>query len=360
MLVTLLALVAVTQSPPPAEPVRGIYVNAWAFGSTKRLGELVRLAEGTEINAFVVDVKDDTGYLTYRSMVPTAVAIGANNQLRSRDAAARVAMLKSKGIRPIARIVVAKDPLLAVGKPAWSVKHRDDGTFWTDRIGTKWVDAFNDSVWIYAAELAREAVQLGFAEVQYDYVRFPDEPRSRLARAVYPARRDGETTRQGVTRNLELLARRTRNLGVPFTVDIFGLTTTAVDDMGIGQLWEDLVTTADVVLPMVYPSHYGRGVYGVERPNHSPYLMVKRALEDGIRRSKALSPRRTAEIRPFLQAFTLGPPKYTSEHVRAQVRASEELGLMSWVLWNPRSVYARGYFLPTETTRASQDGGEPR
>ena len=360
MLVTLIALIAVTQSPPPAEPVRAIYVNAWAFGSTKRLGELVRLAEGTEVNAFVIDVKDDTGYLTYRSIVPTAVAIGANNQLRSRDAAARVAMLKSKGIRPIARIVVAKDPLLAVGKPAWSVKNRDDGTFWTDRIGSKWVDAFNDSVWIYAGELAREAVQVGFTEVQYDYVRFPDEPRSRLARAVFPARREGETTRQGVTRNLELLAHRTRSLGVPFTIDIFGLTTTALDDMGIGQYWEDLVTTADVVLPMVYPSHYGRGVYGVDRPNHSPYLMVKRALEDGIRRSKALSPRKTAEIRPFLQAFTLGPPKYTSEHVRAQVRASEELGLKSWVLWNPRSVYSRGYFLPTVATPASQNGGEPR
>jgi hypothetical protein len=360
MLVTLLAVLTVAQAPVPTEPVRGIYVNAWAFGSTKRLGELVRLAEGTEVNAFVIDVKDDTGYLTYRSMVPTAIAIGANDQLRSRDAAARVAMLKSKGIRPIARIVVAKDPLLAVGKPAWSVKNREDGTFWTDRIGSKWVDAFNDSVWIYAGELAREAIQVGFTEVQYDYVRFPDEPRSRLARAVFPSRREGETAREGVSRNLTLLASRTRDLGVPFTIDIFGLTTTALDDMGIGQLWEDLVTTADVVLPMVYPSHYGKGVYGVERPNHSPYLMVKRALEDGIRRSKALSPRKTAEIRPFLQAFTLGPPKYTSEHVRAQVRASEELGLTSWVLWNPRSVYARGYFLPVEVTRASQDGGEPQ
>jgi hypothetical protein len=360
MLATLLVLIAGTQAVALQEPVRGIYVNAWAFGSTKRLNELIRLSEGTEVNAFVIDVKDDTGYLTYRSAVPTAVAIGANNQPRSRDAAARVALLKSKGIRPIARIVVAKDPLLAIGKPAWSVKNRDDGAFWTDRIGTKWVDAFNDSVWVYAADLAREAVQLGFVEVQYDYVRFPDEPRSRLARAVFPGRREGETTRNGVSRNLSLLSARTRALGVPFTIDIFGLTTTAVDDMGIGQLWEDLVTTADVVLPMVYPSHYGRGVYGVAQPNHSPYLMVKRALEDGIRRSKALGDRKTAEIRPFLQAFTLGPPKYTSEHVRAQVRASEELGLKSWVLWNPRSVYSRGYFLPAELTRTSQEGPEAR
>ncbi len=361
MLATILALLSTAALPGPEQPVRGIYVNAWAFGSNKRLNELVRLADGTEVNAFVIDVKDDTGYLTYRSVVPTAIAIGANNQLRARDAAARVAGLKSKGIRTIARIVVAKDPLLAVGKPHWSVRHRDDGSFWTDRIGTRWVDAFNDSVWVYAAELAAEAVRMGFEEVQYDYVRFPDEPRSRLAKAVFSARRGEETTRDGVARNLALLAQRTRPLGVPFTIDIFGLTTTATDDMGIGQLWEDLVTAADVVLPMVYPSHYGRGVYGVARPNYSPYLMVKRALEDGLRRSKALAPQRTAEIRPFLQAFTLGPPRYTAEHVRAQVRAAEELGLKSWVLWNPRSVYSRGYFRPDELARASTGGtGESR
>ena len=185
---------------------------------------------------------------------------------------------------------------------------------------------------------------MGFTEIQYDYVRFPDESRQRMATAVYPSRRQAESSRAGIARNLQLLAARTRALGVPFTIDVFGLTTTAEDDMGIGQYWEDLVTAADVVLPMVYPSHYGRGVYGVSRPNAEPYTMVKRALLDGMRRAKALVPRKTAEIRPYLQAFTLGPPKYTPLHVREQIRATYDSGLESWVLWNPRSVYARGYF----------------
>ncbi len=355
-----LLLAALAGLPLPAADsaapgVRGIYVNAWAFGS-KRFHELVRLAEGTELNAFVIDVKDDTGYLTYRSEVPTAVAIGANSQLRARDARERVALLREKGIRPIARIVVAKDPLLATKKPDWSVRHRDGG-LWSDRLKFHWVDAFNDSVWVYAAELAAEAVRLGFTEIQYDYVRFPDEPRSRLASAVFPARRGAESTRDGVRRNLALLAARTRALKVPFTIDIFGLTTTAVDDMGIGQYWEDLVTAADVVLPMVYPSHYGRGVYGVAQPNAAPYTMVKRALEDGLRRSKALHPRKTAEIRPYLQAFTLGPPKYTAHHVREQVRATEELGLRGWILWNPRSAYQREYFRTTGAKPRLAEGG---
>ena len=335
-------LLAAAIAIPETTPVRAIYVNAWAFG-TRKFYQLVHLAETTEVNAFVIDVKDDTGYLTYRSEVPVAVEIGANAQLRARDARERVALLRAKGIRPIARIVVAKDPLLAANKAAWAIQNGSGGA-WTDRKDTRWVDAFNDSVWVYAAALAAEAVRIGFEEIQYDYVRFPDESKARMAKAVFPARRGTESSREGINRNLMLLAARTRALKVPFTIDVFGLTTTAEDDMGIGQYWEDLVSSADVVLPMVYPSHYRRGVYGVARPNASPYTMVKRAIEDGLRRNKALAPKRTAEIRPYLQAFTLGPPRYTPFHVREQVRALTDLGIQSWVLWNPRSVYERGYF----------------
>jgi hypothetical protein len=332
-------------APPlvrPPRPVRAIYLNAWAFGG-RRFYDLVKLADRTEINAFVVDVKDDTGYLTYRSDVPTAKEIGANTQLRARDVGERLRVMREHGIHPIARIVVAKDPLLAAQKPAWSVQHVDGG-LWRDRLNFAWVDAFNDSVWVYASQLAAEAVRLGFAEVQYDYVRFPDEPESRLASAVFRSRRAGETKRQGVARNLKLLGERTRRLGVPFTIDVFGLTTSAPTDMGIGQMWEDLVTTADVVLPMVYPSHYFRGYYSLRHPNSEPYKVIRRAMQDALRRSEPLG--KTAEIRPYLQAFTLGQPRYTPDHVREQIRAAEELGITSWVLWNPRSSYDPGIFRP--------------
>jgi hypothetical protein len=332
-------------APPltqPPQAVHAIYVNAWAFGG-KRFYDLVKLADRSEINAFVIDIKDDTGYLTYRSEVPTAIEIGANTQLRARDTRERLRVLREHGIHPIARIVVAKDPLLASRKPEWSVKHVNGG-LWRDRLDFAWVDAFNDSVWVYAAQLASEAVRLGFAEVQYDYVRFPDEPESRLALAFFPGRHQGETKRQGVARNLRLLRDRTKKLGVPFTIDVFGLTTSAPTDMGIGQMWEDLVTTADVVLPMVYPSHYFRGYYSLKHPNSEPYLVIRRAMQDALRRSEPLG--KTAEIRPYLQAFTLGQPRYTADHVREQIRAAEELGIHSWVLWNPRSAYDAGIFRP--------------
>ncbi len=325
---------------PPLRPspaaVRAVYVNAWAFGGA-RFWDLVRLADSTEVNSFVIDIKDDTGYLTYRSEVPTAIAIGANGQLRARDAEARLRTLHAHGIHSIARIVVAKDPLLASRKAAWSVQDAGGG-LWRDRLNFAWVDAFNDSVWVYASQLAAEAVKLGFSEVQFDYVRFPDEPKSRMAHAIFPARRKGETVRDGVTRNLRLLRDRVKPLGVPFTIDVFGMTTNVRVDLGIGQVWEDLVSTADVVLPMVYPSHYYQAMYGVSHPNSAPYTIVKHALADGLARAREMGTP-TAEIRPYLQAFTLGRPRYTPELVREQIRAAHDVGIQSWVLWNPRSDY---------------------
>ena len=331
---------------PRAANIKGLYVNAWAFGSPK-LWQLVRLADQTEVNAFVIDVKDDTGCMLYPSSVPTAQQIGANNCVRAKDARARLDTLAAHGIYTIARIVVAKDPLLAERKPAWSVKERDTGGLWRDRINIAWVDAYNDSVWIYSAQLAAEAVRMGFQEVQFDYVRFPDEPRERMATAIFPAHRPGQTQREAVRAHVALLKDRLRPLGIPVTFDIFGLTASVTTgDLGIGQVWEDFVRVADVVLPMVYPSHYYRGAFGYAWPNGQPYHIVRSALTDALHRSRPLPG--SAEIRPFLQAFTLGRrlPRYTPFEIREQIRAAEDLGITSWVLWNPRSVYQRGSLRP--------------
>src|SRR6266446_3189937 len=338
---------------PPTANIKALYVNAWAFGSQK-LWQLVRLADETEINAFVIDVKDDTGCLLYPSAVPTAEQIGANACVRAKDAKARLDTLAAHRIYTIARIVVAKDPLLAEHKHTWSVKDRNTGGLWRDRIHSAWVDAYNDSVWIYSAQLAAEAVRLGFNEVQFDYVRFPDEPRERMATAIFPAHH-GETQREAVRAHITLLRNRLRPLGVPVTFDIFGLTASATTgDLGIGQVWEDFINVADVVLPMVYPSHYYRGAFGLAWPNGEPYRVVRYALTDALQRSR-LHPA-AAEIRPFLQAFTLGRrlPRYSPSQIRDQIRAAEDLGITSWVLWNPRSVYQRESLRPKQSgTRSS-------
>ncbi|MBW8839720.1 MAG: hypothetical protein JF602_07700, partial [Gemmatimonadetes bacterium] len=141
------------------EPVKALYVNAWAFSGSK-LAQLVSLADSTEINAFVIDVKDDTGCLLYPSDVRVAQDIGATKCVRTKDLHSRLDTLRAHDIYAIARIVVAKDPLLAERKSQWSVQRRDGSGLWRDRINIAWVDAYNDSVWIYAAQLAEEAVHL--------------------------------------------------------------------------------------------------------------------------------------------------------------------------------------------------------
>ena len=329
--------------PPPGEVpavVRGIYLNRWVFGRQKFF-DLIRLADSTEVNAFVIDVKDATGELTYPSAVPTAIEIGANRSPSVRDPRERLAALRERGIHAIARIVVARDPLLARGKLDWAI-HDHLGGLWIDGLGEPWVDAFHDSVWIYAAQLAEEAVLLGFDEVQYDYIRFPDEPPARLNRTVYPSRRDGESKRAAIQRNVRLLRERLAPLGVPFTLDIFGLTTGATGDLGIGQVWEDLAGHADVVLPMVYPSHYRRGSYNIDHPNARPYETVRAALREAIARSAAMP--RSAKIRPYLQSFSIFRVRYGPDDVRAQIRATEELGLTDWILWNSSGNYPAAAF----------------
>jgi hypothetical protein len=339
-----------------AEPIKALYVNAWAFGSPK-LWQLVRLADSTEINAFVIDIKDDTGCLLYPSDVKVAEDIGATKCVRTHDIASRLDTLRAHDIYTIARIVVAKDPLLAERKPKWSVQNRDGSGLWRDRIGIAWVDAYNDSVWIYAAQLAQEAVKLGFNEVQFDYVRFPDEPKEAMAQAVFAARKPGETQREGVQAGITILTSRIQPLGVPVTFDIFGLTSSATGDLGIGQVWEDFATRADVVLPMVYPSHYYRGSYGLAWPNGEPYRVVHDALSEALERSRPLA--NAATIRPYLQAFTLGrrKPRYTPHEIREQIRAAEELGIDTWVLWNPRSVYQRDSLRPYRDQNTTVPGG---
>ena len=352
--------------PPPLGEapavVRGVYMNGWVFSSS-RFFDLLSLADTTEINAFVIDVKDATGYITYRSSVSTAEEIGANGLVRIRDPRSRLAILESHGIHPIARIVVARDPLLAKNKPDWAIRDSVTGGLWRDGLGDAWVDAFNDSVWTYAADLAAEAVLMGFKEIQFDYVRFPDEPPQRLNRTVYPARQAGESRRSAIRRSVNLLRERVNALGVPFTLDVFGLAASARGDLGIGQVWEDLSTAADVILPMVYPSHYGRGAFGIPNPNRSPYEVVHRAMQDAVTRSAPME--YPARIRPYLQAFTIYRVRYGPAEVRAQIQAVEDAGLTDWILWNARGVYPPGALRPAdppagvveETRRESGTGG---
>jgi hypothetical protein len=225
-----------------------------------------------------------------------------------------------------------------------------DGSVWIDHHGDVWVDSFNKDVWDYNIAIAREAIQLGFSEVQWDYVRFPDVPASYMRTAVWPAQ-NGRTKADGIREFLNYSRQQLADLNVPVTADVFGLTVSAHDDMGIGQLWEKMVDATDVLLPMVYPSHFARGSYGIGYPNAEPYNVIKTSLAHALKRTTGVPG--AAKIRPWLQDFTLGAPRYGAYHVRAQISAVYDAGLDEWILWNPGSNY-------TVEALADRDGIAPQ
>jgi hypothetical protein len=319
---------------PPV--VRGLYVNRWAAVG-KRMWDLIDVAKRTEVNALVLDVKDDRGYLLYRSSVPLARAIGADRYSPMPAARLRAVLdtMRAHGILPIARIVVAKDPMLANAKREWAVKRRADGKPWLDAHGNPWLDPHQRGVWTYAADLAEEAVRLGFSEVQYDYVRFPDERRL-LSEARFPLA-NGRRRDAVIREQLGYLRSRLTPLGVPMAIDVFGATTTIDNDMGIGQTWEQFADQADVVLPMTYPSHYPRGSYGIAHPNAEPYAVLDRALRGARVRNRGVQ--NAGEVVPWYQDFTLGKPAYGVPQLRAQMQAGYDNGMFSWMLWNASSRY---------------------
>jgi hypothetical protein len=320
---------------PRPKHVRGLYVNAWAAGSTVRMGRLLELARQTEVNTFVIDIKDASGYVSHNTSVPLALEIGATEEIRIRDLPGLLSRLEAEGVYPVARIVVVKDPLLAQARPELAVQDTAGGVF-VDSKGLIWLNPYNRAVWDYHVALAREVTELGFREIQWDYVRFPDLPASDHARTVYPGA--GPTTKPEAIRAFLLHARDAlADLDVETTADVFGVTTSASRDVGIGQVWESFIDAVDVALPMVYPSHYWQGSFGIDSPNAYPYEVVRNALDDAMRRSAVMEA--AGATRPWLQDFSLGQPAYGAPEIRAQIQAAYDSGIQEWILWNPGSRY---------------------
>jgi hypothetical protein len=340
---------AVAPRPPI---VRGLYVNRWAAVGRK-VWQLIDVAKRTEVNALVLDVKDDRGYVLYRSSVPLAHAIGADRVTPMPVARMRAVLdtMRAHGIHSIARIVVAKDPLLANARREWAVQRRSDGKPWLDAHGNPWLDPHQRGVWSYAADLAEEAVRLGFAEVQFDYVRFPDERRL-LSEARFPLA-NGRRRDEVIRDQLGYLYGRMTSLGVPMAIDVFGATTTIDNDMGIGQTWEQFADQADILMPMTYPSHYPPGSYGIRRPNAEPYAVLDHALRGARIRNRGVAD--AGRIVPWYQDFTLGKPRYGVTQLRAQMQAGYDNGMFSWMLWNPGSRYTVAALRPDirDTTEES-------
>ncbi|MBI3789366.1 MAG: putative glycoside hydrolase [Gemmatimonadetes bacterium] len=314
--------------------VRGLYVNRWASQSTKRMAQLVAMCDRTEANALVIDMKDEFG-LNYQSANP-AIQRNAGNAGTVRNLKALLDTLKAHKILAIARIVVFKDSVTARVNPQWTIR-KQDGSIWRDHKGLAWVNPNNHELWQYNLGVAEELVKLGFREIQFDYIRFP-EPYKSLPVQVFPGA-DNTPKPQVIANFLKEARARINPLGVRVTADIFGLVTTIPGALEVAQQWETLAPVTDVLLPMVYPSHYPRGAFGAARPNAEPYLVVHSAIKRARERNLKLGITGRTAVRPWIQAFTLGKPEYTANEVKEQLRAVYDAGYEGWVLWSPGSKY---------------------
>ncbi len=317
----------------PAAPIRALYVNRFAAQSTKKMQKLLAIADSTEINALVIDVKDEFG-LNFTSTDPMLLK-NAGTQTKVKNMRALLDTINAHGILPIARIVVFKDSVTARMNPEHTIR-KADGSPWRDKKGLTWVNPYANAIWEYNFRVAEEAIRMGFGEIQFDYIRFP-EPYKSLPAQVFPES-SGRGKTDALAEFLKQARARNAKLGVRTTADIFGLVSTVGGALEVGQKWEPMVQNVDVVLPMVYPSHYPHGSFGIPSPNAAPYEVIHTAISRGRVRTEAIG-LKGQRVRPWLQAFTLGSPKYGAAELEQEKKAVYDSGYESWVLWNPGSQY---------------------
>ncbi|MFH1595520.1 MAG: putative glycoside hydrolase [Pseudomonadota bacterium] len=324
--------------------VKGLYLTVYGIASSKLRGAALEAIRENHLNALVIDVKGDRGFIPFKVDLPQADEIGAQKLILVKDMKALLASLKEQGLYLIARIVVFKDDPLAAAKPQWAVKNQGGGVF-RDRENLRWVDPFRREVWEYNIAIAKAAAEAGFDEIQFDYVRFPD---NRGVGFSQPANEDSRT--EAITGFLEAAHKALVPYNVMVAADIFGYVCWNLNDTDIGQKIASILNAVDVVSPMLYPSGYQFGIPNYRNPVQHPYEIVHLSLKRAQERTGVPSRR----FRPWLQAFrdyAFRGGDFGEERMRIQIKATEDFGASGWMFWNPRNVYPKGKF-------ANASGGE--
>jgi len=333
-------LIPVTHIQTP-EYVRALYMSGWVAGSTDFRNSLVKIVDETELNAVVIDIKDSTGRISFHTEDPTIQEIGSSEN-RIKNIRALTQLLHSKNIYTIGRISVFQDPYLTKLKPEWAIKRISDGEVWKDRKGLSFLDPTNKNVHDYVLSIALNSYNLGFDEINLDYIRYPSD--GNMKDISYNLK-EGKTRGDNIEAFFKYFSKEIKkDVNIPISGDLFGLTTEAKDDMGIGQVWEKAIPYFDFLCPMVYPSHYPKGHAGYSNPALYPYEVINRALIGAVAKTKAVN-EDISKIRPWLQDFDLGAT-YTKEMIKDQIKATYDNGLDSWMLWDPSNKYTPSALLP--------------
>jgi hypothetical protein len=373
----------VTHVPMP-EQVKAIYMSACVAGTPSFRNELVRVADTTEINSIVIDIKDYSGTIAFPPTNPAWRPAWEAASCGARDMKEFIATLHEKGIYVIGRVTVFQDPFEAARSPHLAVKRADGVTTWKDGKGLSFIDVAAKEHWDHIIDLSVDAYNIGFDELNFDYVRYPSD--GNMSDISFPHTASGEWP-QDKQANLEAFFRylhtelgkeerfaavRHENTGrassTPHTsADLFGMTTTNYDDLSIGQVQERAAPYFDAIAPMVYPSHYPNNYLGLGNPNDYPYKIVYHAMKSGVDRMLSSTTRMQGflhtrigtsspavyqkpvydgnRLRTWIQDFDYGGD-YDAADVRAQIQASYDAGVDSWMIWAPSNRYTTAALLP--------------
>ena len=318
------------------EKVKAVYLAA---GYMSKLDEVIRMANETEVNAVVIDIKDDNGYLTFSTDNPEL-----QNMLKAKPAIQDIEEVMNKlyqnNIYPIARIVTFKDSVVEKTHPERMIQTKDGQVYATSK-GEKWLDPYNKENWAYILEVCKEAISLGFKEIQFDYIRFHESMKDEVC--DFPE----EITRvEIITAFVDYMYEILHDEGIVVSADVFGtIITSKIDAEIVGQDYKELVKRLDYICPMIYPSHYAAGSFGIAYPDLDPYGIILGALQysNSVLKEIPRSERR-AEVRPWLQDFTATWVKpyqvYGGEQVRQQIDATYDALIDEWILWNAAAKYS--------------------
>lgn len=401
-------------SEPERTPVKvkGIYLGANAAGVSDFMDKIIKRIDETELNAVVIDVKDDYGRITYQmGGVPLVDELGAV-EVKISDMAGLIKKLKSHGIYCIARIVALKDPYIAEQKPEWAL-HLADGSVFRDNKGDAWVDPYKQAYWDYLVDVSKAAGEIGFDEIQFDYIRFCTE--RGIDSVVYDeADTQGRDKIAIISELVDYLSKKLRAEGLFVSCDVFGtIIGSPIDAQSVGQDYTDMASKIDYICPMIYPSHYASGNFGLEHPDCQPYETILGALNQSrteLLKAQAAANRAAgsanapagsgtangggsyaggstagtytgsmagaqeasgngkgavesgqAIVRPWLQSFTasyLGEGNYIpydAETTRAQIQAVYDAGYDEWILWSASANYYYDGLLSPEAAEAEAE-----
>lgn len=348
------------EDTPRREPVKvkGIYVSGPVAGIA-RMDELIELVDQTELNAIVIDIKNDEGKVTYRMQSDQVQELEAGVGYIP-DIEALVKKCKEKNIYLIARIVAFRDPYLAEKKPEWAV-HTKDGGIFRDKSGLAWVNPYERGVWDYLVEIATEAAAAGFDEIQFDYIRFSTDVKTE---EVDYGPEDESIGKIGIiTEFTEYMYEKLRPLGVYVAADVFGtVIENETDQQIVGQDYVKMAEHLDYICPMVYPSHYRNGSYGIAVPDADPYRTIYGACSASVQELGVLAEENRAQVRAWLQSFTAswvpGHISYGPQQIRAQIKGAYDAGYDEWILWNAAVKYQRDSLLTEEEAEAERQQWE--